>query len=296
MTTKTMEELQEIKEKRKQTNIKKYGSASPLSSLAVQEKARQTCMSRYGVEHYSKTESFKNDYRDTMTSRYGVEHALQSDLIKDNMKTNLLTKYGVDNVSQLESVKDKKTSTLLKNYGVENPSQSETIRYKRVDTFIERFGVENPFMNEQVKDKIKSTLLEKYGVSNAHFLYKKFMFNNETFDSYWELCFYVYYFDNNAKITRKPAPIKYVFNDQEHLYYPDFEVNGQLYEIKGDQFFKENGTMQNPYDHSQDALFEAKRQCALRNNVIFVMQEDIKPYIDYVESKYGLGFKEEHKV
>lgn len=54
--------------------------------------------------------------------------------------------------------------------------------------------------------------------------------------------------------------------------------------------------MCNPYDHSKDEIFEAKRQCALRNNVIFVMQEDIKPYIDYVESKYGLGFKEEHKV
>ena len=85
-------------------------------------------------------------------------------------------------------------------------------------------------------------------------------------------------------------------NGQEHLYYPDFEVNGQLYEIKGDQFFKENGAMQNPYDHSQDAFFEAKHQCALQNKVIFIKQNEIKPYISYVESKYGKNFKEEHKV
>lgn len=294
--SKTEEEKRIIREKIKNTNLKRYGSASPLSDKSVQEKSKQTCMSRYGVEHYSKTESFKNDYRDTMISKYGVEHALQSDQIKDDMKTNLLTKYGVDNVSKLESVKDKRTSTLLKNYGVENPSQSETIKHKRVKTFIERFGVENPFMAEHVKIKIKSILIEKYGVENAHFLYKKFVFNEVTFDSYWELCFYVYHIDNGLQITREPEPIRYVFNDEEHLYYPDFEVGGQLYEIKGDQFFKDDGTMQNPYDHSQDALFEAKHQCALQNKVIFIKQNEIKLYINYVESKYGKGFKEEHKV
>ena len=39
---------------------------------------------------------------------------------------------------------------------------------------------------------------------------------------------------------------------------PDFLVDGHYVEIKGDHFFKKDGTMQNPYDHRQDGLYEAK--------------------------------------
>ena len=32
-------------------------------------------------------------------------------------------------------------------------------------------------------------------------------------------------------------------------YFPDFEIEGKFYEIKGDQFFNEDGTMCNPFNH-----------------------------------------------
>ena len=45
------------------------------------------------------------------------------------------------------------------------------------------------------------------------------------------------------------------------------------FEIKGDHFFKDknyNNKMICPFDHSQDALYEAKHQCMLKNNVIII--------------------------
>lgn len=52
-------------------------------------------------------------------------------------------------------------------------------------------------------------------------------------------------------------------------------IDGQLYEIKGNQFF-EGDKMINPYDRGQDGLYEAKHQCMLNNGVIILKVEDIK--------------------
>ena len=60
-----------------------------------------------------------------------------------------------------------------------------------------------------------------------------------------------------------------------NYYQPDFLIDGQLYEVKGDQFF-EGDKMINPYDRNQDGLYEAKHQCMLNNGVIILKVEDIK--------------------
>ena len=74
--------------------------------------------------------------------------------------------------------------------------------------------------------------------------------------------------------------------DIEHYYIPDFEINGRLVEIKGDQFFKEDGTMQCPFDHNYDGQVEAKHQCMLNNNVLIIRSSEYKVAVDYFNSKY----------
>ena len=48
---------------------------------------------------------------------------------------------------------------------------------------------------------------------------------------------------------------------------PDFKVDNKYIELKGDQFLKSDGTWQCPFDHSLDAIYEAKHQCLIKNNV-----------------------------
>lgn len=60
-------------------------------------------------------------------------------------------------------------------------------------------------------------------------------------------------------------------------------------EIKGDYFF-ENDKMINPYDRSQDAVYEAKYQCALANGVVFWKQSDVTFAINYIQHRYGKGY------
>ena len=45
--------------------------------------------------------------------------------------------------------------------------------------------------------------------------------------------------------------------------------------MKGDHFF-DGDKMINPYDRTQDGLFESKHQCMLDNNVIILRREDIE--------------------
>ena len=71
---------------------------------------------------------------------------------------------------------------------------------------------------------------------------------------------------------------------------PDFLVDGHYVEIKGDHFFKKDGTMQNPYDHRQDGLYEAKHQCMLQNSVKIMRVSEMKDIVDYVSCKYGKSY------
>ena len=92
-------------------------------------------------------------------------------------------------------------------------------------------------------------------------------------DSSWELAFIIYHLDNNINIERNKEGFEYVYENETHLYYPDFIINNEYYEIKN--FFSD--------------LTDAKvNQCPHKINILY--KEDIKPYLEYVINKYGKNF------
>lgn len=81
------------------------------------------------------------------------------------------------------------------------------------------------------------------------------------------------------------------YNNKEYVYIPDFEVDGELYEIKGLQFFKNknpNSEFVNPFNHSQDDRYKAKYRCIKEHNVKIIT--DCKKYASYVQNNYGKNF------
>ena len=96
-----------------------------------------------------------------------------------------------------------------------------------------------------------------------------------TFDSSWEVKVYQYCKENNISCIYQPdIQFIYEYQGKEHVYQPDFLINDKLYEVKGDQFF-EGDKMINPFDRSQDGLFEMKHQCMIENNVVILKKDDI---------------------
>ena len=96
-------------------------------------------------------------------------------------------------------------------------------------------------------------------------------------DSSWELAWVMYHIDSQIEFTRNTAPYKYIFNDRTFNFFPDFIIDGQLIEIKG----------------YLDDKNRAKIQSV--SGLKLILKEDIKPYIEYAERKYGKDFTKQYE-
>lgn len=235
------------------------------------QKRTQTCQKLYGDNYLSK---FAKIAAQTTKERYG-KYTTQFDSMKQASKNTKQIRYGDSNYNNREKAKQ---------------------------TCQELYGGNAPACSKEVQEKMQQSCLEKYGTKNVYqsmyFHYNKFnkyMYNNETFDSSWELAYYIWNKDQNNDIKRNHCSFTYNYNNEIHYYFPDFVVNGQLIEIKGDHFFK-NEKMINPFDRSQDGLYEAKHQCALQNNVQIIRSDKIIPIIEYIESTYGKNYLDKWKI
>lgn len=209
------------------------------------------------------------------------------------------------------SYKSKMKSYYLEIYGVENPAQSEIIKDKIANTNLEKYGAKNVYASKEIIQKCKDTKAKKHGNANynnrqkasqtcltkynaASFVQskkftetrkRKYYFDGIGFDSIPEVAFYVYHKDLGHSVKHEPIQFVYYCNNKKRIYNPDFEIDGILYEIKGKHFFRD-GKMINPFDESQNDLYEAKHQCMKNHSVIIIT--DVSKYVEYLFNTYKL--------
>lgn len=150
----------------------------------------------------------------------------------------------------------------------------------------------HPMKCEQTKNRLEQSMLDKYGYRNASQVpgicskksKHKYECDGLHFDSLAELKVYEYCKQNSMNICYEPKSIEYIdsFNIS-HQYIPDFEINGKLYEVKGDYLLTEYDTLYFPYRNTLneselariDARDEAKTKCMKDNNVIIIRTSQI---------------------
>ena len=225
------------------------------------KKARQTCIDKYGVDNPQKVREIQEKTKRTNIERYGAENVFAAEQIKEKIKSTNRARYGVEHNLQCEIFIEKAKNTKLIRYGRANIGQFGTTEHDEA-------------------------MLAKYG-SRRFPGNQRYRFNDVLFDSFPELAVYVYAVDHNIKIIREPVCIDYIFENKKRHYFPDFEYDGKLIEIKGEQFFREDGIMHNPYNSSLDALYAAKQKCMSDNNVIVWRRNEYQFAIDYFNSKYS---------
>lgn len=108
----------DIKMRRAETNIKKYGHVCNLHSGVCREKMRKTCLEKYGVEHYSKSDDIKSKKKKTFLDRYGVPTPGQIEDGKEKSKRTCREKYGVEYTGQIKERREKMKNTMMERYGV----------------------------------------------------------------------------------------------------------------------------------------------------------------------------------
>ena len=264
---------------------------------------------RYG-SHEAYTEKWKASVESSNLQKYGCKNVFQVKEIKDKIKRTSLEKYGTSNPGASKEAREKQKQTMLERYGVEVFSQDKALyekgkktkqerygnknfnnREKSKQTCLEKYGVDNSFKCEAVRNKWQQNMLQKYGSTHPYFGHSFYKFDENIFDSSWELIFYCWLQLENKTFNYHSKRIPYFICGKKHFYEPDFEVNETLYEIKGPQFFNEAGHLINPWNG--EVLLE-KEQCMKDNNVVIVT--DIKNYRKVVLDYFGKDFIDKCKL
>ncbi len=94
--------------------------------------------------------------------------------------------------------------------------------------------------------------------------------------STWELAWLVYQIEHNIKVDHCYDTFEYCFEGEKHRYYPDFMIGEDYIEIKG---FR--------YSNTQAKIDQFPKE---KNLVMIEGKKEIKPYLNYVEEKYGKEF------
>lgn len=287
-----------INELRKKTYLEHFGVEHPMLSNEVKDKIKVTCNLKYGVDNPSQSTDVKNKVRATYISHYGVDNPNKATQIKEKKKQTCLDKYGVSSPFEDNEARNKAKQTYIAHFGVDNPQKNKDIHNKTKMTMLTRYGVDNFTKTPEYIEKTKATCLQKYGTehysqtTDFHKNYKKhFIYNNQSFDSFPELAFYLYNIKMNNQIERCPLTIKYIVENKIHYYIPDFKVNNQLIEIKGDLFKSDEFGWKNPFDNSIEAqqIAAEKYRTAVQNNVKILYKEDYQKYIDwFYDNNYNI--------
>lgn len=123
---------------------------------------------------------------------------------------------------------------------------------------------------------------------------KGYLFEGVHFDSSWELAYYIWLRDNGKSFIYHPdTPLEYW--DSEGVlrnYYPDFLIEGEFVEIKGDHFFNEKGE---PYNHYEKKFWWGKYNTLLREGIRIMRFREIKRYLKYVKEIYGKDYLKSFK-
>ena len=133
----------EAKQKRSNTNMKKYGVNNPFESEEIKEQIRQTCIQKFGVDNPAKSELIKDKIKQSIMKHYNVEYALQSKEILDKMKQTMLERYNVEFALQNSKFLQKAQDTCLERFGTKNIFQSQEFINKVIESNLERFGVKH---------------------------------------------------------------------------------------------------------------------------------------------------------
>ena len=148
------------KNKRFETNIKKYGR----KNFGSAEKVKEYWISHYGVDNPAKADFVKKKMRETNLRKYGFNCSSKSEIVKEKVKQTCLKRYGVEYAGQIEEAKEKSKKTCLEKYGSEYYIGSKDCLEKTIEFSKQNYNVDWFTKSEEIKNKAKETMLRRYGV------------------------------------------------------------------------------------------------------------------------------------
>jgi hypothetical protein len=243
----TKEESTAIKvEHSRKTNLERYGGTG-FEVKELNAKGKMTCKKLYGDENYNN----RSKYKETCIKKYGVDNYFKTETGKQQIAQTQTERFGGVGFAS-EELRAKSTETMMALYHVDHPAKIPE-NYEKI------YGKE---VKKRRTASIHRAFDEKYGcwataapevIKKSR---KKYKYQENSFDSSWELALYIYAVDHNEEITREPVQLEYSYDNKVFYYYPDFLYKGQLIEIKGAHLTGIDAWV-NPY--TKDAKIQEKK-------------------------------------
>lgn len=142
--------------KRKETNIRKYGVATPFESKEVQDKVKKTNYTLYGVSNPLQRKEVLEKVQATNLERHGSTVPLNTPgIVNDKRKETMLSLYGTDHALQNTDSKSKMVNTMRNRHGVDHALKSIDILSSMKEDLYLKYGVDNVSKLPEVQEKRK---------------------------------------------------------------------------------------------------------------------------------------------
>lgn len=109
---------------------KNHGYTNPLNSSKSVEKRKQSNLTRYGSEHVMSSDKGRELLKQGMIEKYGVEFANQSLDVRKRAEAKSIEKYGVSHYFKTDAHKAKAREVSMKTRGVLHHTQDEALKEK----------------------------------------------------------------------------------------------------------------------------------------------------------------------
>jgi len=178
-------QLEEIKQKKRETTFEHFGVYYPGESEEIKEKAKKTNIERYGCENPFQSEEIKEKSRQTCLERLGYEYSSQSPEVRKKIEQTCLERYGTTFPMCEATVK--KIHDAKKKNGTFGKSKEEDVIYEALVT---KFGVDD--VERQHKDKLYPFYCDFYIKSRQMYI---------EYNGFWSHNFHAY--DPNSEVDKQ---------------------------------------------------------------------------------------------
>ena len=130
----------DVRDRRKQTTIEKYGVENVFQSPEKRAKSRATIQKRYGVDHQMHVPAVLEKIRATNNERYGTEWQIASEPTRDSAAATNVQRYGHENVFSSPEIRARITGSMQERFGTDWALQAEENKAKARRTMEKRYG------------------------------------------------------------------------------------------------------------------------------------------------------------
>jgi hypothetical protein len=254
-------------------------------------KEKDTRLSLYGK--FQSDETIKEGLikqKETMLKRYGVRHNWVNCELREHQYKTCEILYGDKNYNNSDKMLDTKSKWSKEERELNSrhisdslKSRSDEEKSKTNELIQSKRRAKMPEIRRKISESLQNIEDERLKEICSR-RRKRIEYDGLKFDSKDEILVYQYCKRNNIEIEQNPVVLSYFDRfGKRHKYIPDFKINGQLYEVKGNQYIKD-GQLFFPYRKSIsdeklkifEARDEGKTRCMINNNVKVLLSKELK--------------------